>query len=368
MSSPSPGSEGIKSLPIQVRQLVKSYGPLRVLDDVSIDVKAGEFMTLLGPSGSGKTTLLMALAGFVTPESGSIRFGEQEMVATSPHKRGVGMVFQSYALFPLMSVGENVAYPLKIRGVSAADRTRRVEAALEMVQLAGYGDRRIHQLSGGQRQRVALARAIVFEPRVILMDEPLSALDKKLREHMQIELKALHRKLDATIVYVTHDQREALTMSDRIAVVNQGRIAQIDRPERLYRRPNDLFVADFIGESVALPVDLSADRILFRGTALTIAEPPPRGHGPHHLIIRPELLQIADGPTSGGANRFTGQVSELIFQGDNLLALVDLGDGLQVSLRISTGRAARTAMPETGSVIHLDLHPDDTIVVPEQAA
>jgi len=224
------------ALPIAMRDVVKSYGATRVLDRVSLDVRAGEFMTLLGPSGSGKTTLLMAIAGFVSPESGSIRFGDVEMIATSPDRRGLGMVFQSYALFPFMSVLDNVRYPLKIRGVPADAQRRRAEAALEMVQLAGDGGRRISQLSGGQKQRVALARAIVFEPRIILMDEPLSALDKKLREHMQIELKALHAKLGATIVYVTHDQREALTMSDRIAVIDRGRIAQVDRPEALYRR------------------------------------------------------------------------------------------------------------------------------------
>ena len=200
-----------KSLPIDISNLSKSYGLVKALDDVSLNISAGEFLTLLGPSGSGKTTLLMALAGFVRPNSGSIQFGGQEVIATPPHERGLGMVFQSYALFPFMTVAENVAYPLKVRGVSKNDQKIRAERALETVQLGEYGDRRITQLSGGQRQRVALARAMVFEPQIILMDEPLSALDKKLREHMQIELKALHQKLDATVVYVTHDQREALT-------------------------------------------------------------------------------------------------------------------------------------------------------------
>ncbi|MDG2058301.1 MAG: ABC transporter ATP-binding protein, partial [Tateyamaria sp.] len=200
-----------QSLPIDIANLSKAYGSVKALDDVSLNIAAGEFLTLLGPSGSGKTTLLMALAGFVRPDGGSIRFGDQEMIATPPHKRGLGMVFQSYALFPFMTVAENVAYPLKVRGVSKSDQKTRAERALDTVQLSGYGDRRITQLSGGQRQRVALARAMVFEPQIILMDEPLSALDKKLREDMQIELKALHQKLDATVVYVTHDQREALT-------------------------------------------------------------------------------------------------------------------------------------------------------------
>ena len=197
----------VQSLPISLTDLSKHYGSVKALDKVSLDIAAGEFLTLLGPSGSGKTTLLMALAGFVRPDSGSIIFGENEMITTPPHKRGLGMVFQSYALFPFMTAAENVEFPLKIRGISKAEQRIRAERALETVQLQGFGDRRINQLSGGQRQRVALARAMVFEPRIILMDEPLSALDKKLREHMQIELKALHDKLDATIVYVTHDQR-----------------------------------------------------------------------------------------------------------------------------------------------------------------
>ena len=188
--------ENQKSLPISIESLSKSYGDVHALDDVSLDIKAGEFITLLGPSGSGKTTLLMTIAGFVSPDQGSIYFGQQEMTMTPPHMRGLGMVFQNYALFPFMSVAENVGYPLRVRSMSKADQKKKIDASLEMVQLGGYGERRIHQLSGGQMQRVALARAMVFEPKIILMDEPLSALDKKLREHMQIELKALHQKLE----------------------------------------------------------------------------------------------------------------------------------------------------------------------------
>ena len=226
--------ENQKSLPIGIKSLSKSYGDVFALEDVSLDIKAGEFITLLGPSGSGKTTLLMTIAGFVSPDQGSIYFGQQEMTMTPPHMRGLGMVFQNYALFPFMSVAENVGYPLRVRGMSETDQKKKIDSALEMVQLEGYGERRIHQLSGGQKQRVALARAMVFEPKIILMDEPLSALDKKLREHMQIELKALHQKLEATIVYVTHDQREALTMSDRIAVINNGRLVKVEAPKALY--------------------------------------------------------------------------------------------------------------------------------------
>src|SRR6185312_4907455 len=193
------------AIPITIRGVSKSYGSARALDAVDLDIRSGEFLTLLGPSGSGKTTLLMVLAGFIRPDVGSVRFGEREVVRLAPHKRDIGFVFQSYALFPHMDVAGNIAFPLKLRGVPAAEVARRVEAALDTVKLGGYGARRVDELSGGQRQRVALARAIVFEPSVVLMDEPLSALDKKLREAMQIEIRQLHDRLGTTTVYVTHD-------------------------------------------------------------------------------------------------------------------------------------------------------------------
>ena len=239
---------------VTISHLVKKYGAFTALSDVSLTVGAGEFLTLLGPSGSGKTTLLMSLAGFADPDSGSIRIGDREIMGVEPHKRNIGMVFQSYALFPHMTVGENVAYPLKLRGVGRADREERSRRVLSAVQMPGYEDRRIDQLSGGQRQRVAVARAIVFEPDIILMDEPLSALDKKLREELQIELKHLHRRLGSTTIYVTHDQKEALTLSDRIAVMNRGQIVQIAKPQEMYEQPASAFVADFIGYSLLLPI------------------------------------------------------------------------------------------------------------------
>ena len=240
------------SLEISIKDLTKRYGKIYALDTVSLDIKAGEFLTLLGPSGSGKTTLLMAIAGFNRPDSGSIKFANQEMILTPPHKREVGMVFQNYALFPHMSVFENIGFPLKLRKAPNDQIKEKVHDALKTVQLSDYADRKIDQLSGGQRQRVALARAFVFGPRILLMDEPLSALDKKLREQMQIELKQLHRKLGVTTVYVTHDQREALTMSDRIAVINEGKIEQLGTPKEIYNSPNSSFVADFIGSGVFL--------------------------------------------------------------------------------------------------------------------
>src|SRR3954469_6062398 len=248
------GSGTTMASSIEIVGLRKSYGPLAVLDDVAVSIRAGEFLTLLGPSGSGKTTLLMAIAGFVRPSSGSIRVDDREIVTLAPHKRNIGMVFQNYALFPHMTVGENVAYPLRLRGVARVEREERARRALATVQMAAYAERRIDQLSGGQRQRVAVARAMVFEPNIILMDEPLSALDKRLREEMQVELKHLHDRLGRTTVYVTHDQKEALTMSDRVAVLKAGRIRQIASPRDIYDRPVDRFVADFIGDSAFVPL------------------------------------------------------------------------------------------------------------------
>lgn len=352
-----------KSLPISIESLSKSYGDVYALDDVSLDIKAGEFITLLGPSGSGKTTLLMTLAGFVSPDQGSIYFGQQEMTMRPPHMRGLGMVFQNYALFPFMSVAENVGYPLRVRSMSKADQKKKIDASLEMVQLGGYGERRIHQLSGGQMQRVALARAMVFEPKIILMDEPLSALDKKLREHMQIELKALHQKLEATIVYVTHDQREALTMSDRIAVINNGRLIQVDAPKALYDQPKDLFVADFIGESVLLQLENSTNSLMLRGKPLKMTNPMPNGVDPYCLVIRPELL-VRSNSKDDTVNDLSGIVSASVYQGESVLVMVDLGNDTKISVRLPAHKShGSNNIPEVGKQINLGLHAEDVIIV-----
>jgi putative spermidine/putrescine transport system ATP-binding protein len=347
------------ALPIAVRQLTKSYGKLRVLDAVDLDVRRGEFLTLLGPSGSGKTTLLMMLAGFVRPDCGSIAFGEREVVRLAPHKRDVGMVFQNYALFPHMDVAANIAFPLKLRGVGKAEAAERAGQALELVKLGGYGARRIDQLSGGQRQRVALARAIVFEPRILLMDEPLSALDKQLREHMQIELRQLHERLGMTTVYVTHDQREALTMSDRIAVIDLGRIRQIDSPKEIYERPANRFVAEFIGESTFVDVDVDAAGCRFNGIPLALGHPPSR-HGRHHLMIRPERLSILETPGATGVNVLPATVHAAIYQGDSVLVHAAFPDGSLVSVR--TNGTAR--VPPAGEKLHLGLRAADTYLLP----
>lgn len=355
-----------RALPITVTGLSKAYGPQRVLDQVDLEVRSGEFLTLLGPSGSGKTTLLMALAGFIEPDAGDLLFGARSVVQLPAHKRGVGMVFQSYALFPHMTVSENVGYPLRLRKVSKNDIRARVEQALELVRLPGTGNRRISQLSGGQRQRVALARAIVFEPAILLMDEPLSALDKQLREQMQREIRQLHDRLGLTTVYVTHDQREALTMSDRVAVMNQGRIEQVASALDIYRRPANRFVADFIGESHFMPVQRHGSGFCLAGKPLALpdgVQAPPGERA--WLMLRPENL-VVDTPPGPAYNPLDGVVSDIIFQGESSRVFVRLDGGQEVSLRLGPTQIRDSGIAK-GQRIAFSLHADDTVILPDEA-
>ncbi len=349
------------ALPINVRNVTKTYGDVYALDDVSLDVQSGEFLTLLGPSGSGKTTLLMVLAGFTRPDKGSLKFGEDEVIRKPPHLRDVGMVFQNYALFPHMTVAGNVGYPLRLRKVPKPEAADRIERALETVQLGGYGDRRIDQLSGGQKQRVALARAIVFEPRILLMDEPLSALDKKLRDRMQIELRHLHEQLGMTTVYVTHDQREALTMSDRIAVVNHGRIMQLATPQGLYDQPENKFVADFIGESAFIPVTRDGDTLRAAGVDVTVSCSIPEATA-MSLMIRPERLHLVSGDAKD-QNIFDAMVSEIVYQGDSFLLYANLRDGTEIAMRGALRADTFAGLPKIGDAVKLGVDHKDTVVI-----
>lgn len=248
----------LSDIAVQTKSVTKRYGDVAVVDRVSIDILKGEFLSLLGPSGSGKTTLLMMLAGFVSPSDGEIYIQGQEVSRVPPEKRNVGMVFQNYALFPHMTVGQNIAFPLKMRKMPSKKISEEIDRFLTLVRLSGYENRYPNQLSGGQQQRIALARALVFRPHILLMDEPLGALDKKLRELMQLEISELHKKLKVTVVYVTHDQEEALAMSDRIAVINHGHIIQVDSPSDVYDKPRTKFVADFVGSSNLIPITIAA--------------------------------------------------------------------------------------------------------------
>ena len=355
------------ALPIHIQSLTKKYGDLYALNSVDLDIKSGEFLTLLGPSGSGKTTLLMAIAGFNRPDSGSIKFGDEEIILKSPHKRGVGMVFQSYALFPHMSVAENIAFPLKLRGISGEEVTDRVNQALATVQLDNLGDRGIDQLSGGQRQRVALARAFVFKPRILLMDEPLSALDKKLREQMQIELKNLHQQLGVTTVYVTHDQREALTMSDRIVVINHGQLSQIDTPHAIYNQPANAFVADFIGESTMLPLTRNSTGDLIFDNQVISTNNPASDTNEHLLVIRPERLYILNGSNVDREKTivFNGVVTEFVFQGDTAFVVMSTKDGNTLSFRFGTDASATSSYLQVGQPLSVGLERTNVISYPQ---
>ena len=308
------------------RNVQKSYDGLElVVKDFNLDIRQGEFVTLLGPSGSGKTTCLMMMAGFETPTHGQILLKGEPINDLPPHKRGIGMVFQNYALFPHMTVAENLAFPLEVRHLSKSDIKHKVHQALEMVRLEDFGDRRPAQLSGGQQQRVALARALVFEPDLVLMDEPLGALDKNLREEMQYEIKRIHARLGVTMIYVTHDQAEALTMSDRIAVFNDGVVQQLASPETLYEQPNNAFVAYFIGENNRLQGEVTEQQgddctvRLDSGESVLAKAVATQGVGTRTtLSLRPERVCIADDAAAPFDNQFTASVQEVIYLGDHL--------------------------------------------------
>ena len=309
---------------VRFKDVQKTYdGETLVVKDLNLDIDNGEFLTILGPSGSGKTTCLMMLAGFETPTQGQIMLGDMELNNMPPHKRGIGMVFQNYALFPHMSVAENLAFPLEVRKMSKTETELKVKKALDMVELGTFGDRRPGQLSGGQQQRVALARALVFEPDLVLMDEPLGALDKNLREQMQYEIKQIHDTLGMSVVYVTHDQSEALTMSDRIAVFDDGKIQQLAKPEDLYERPENAFVAQFIGENNRLSGKVTAINgtgctVEVDGNAIHALKVNIAGSGETStLSVRPERVQLAPEPGSL-PNIFDAKVLGLIYLGDHI--------------------------------------------------
>jgi mannopine transport system ATP-binding protein len=326
---------------VRIIDLVKEYGPVRAVDGVSITVEAGEFLALLGPSGSGKTTILMTIAGFERPTSGEIHVGKTRVDGVPPHKREIGMVFQRYALFPHMSVAENVAFPLKMRGIPKSERGGLVADALEMVRLGGYGGRQPNQLSGGQQQRVALARALVYKPPVLLMDEPLGALDRKLREELQLELRELQRELGTTVVYVTHDQSEALTMADRIGVIHEGTLRQLGSPRDLYERPATTFVAGFVGETNLVDVTVlrSGASTIVRtdsGEELTIELDGDRSVQPGtdaRVAVRPERLSLAPGHGYGGLN---GTVAQVVYVGDVVRYQLDIDRPSPLQIKVPT--------------------------------
>jgi putative spermidine/putrescine transport system ATP-binding protein len=316
----------------------RHYGLVKALDSVDLEVQEGEFFAMLGPSGSGKTTCLRQIAGFEQPTSGHIEIFGETAEGVPPFRRNVNTVFQDYALFPHLNVLDNVAYGLMIRGIDKTERYRSAEAALDLVALPGLGKRRAGELSGGQRQRVALARALVNKPRVLLLDEPLGALDLKLREQMQEELKALHQRLGITFIFVTHDQNEALSMADRVALFDQGRIIQVGTPQDIYRRPNSRFVADFVGSSNVLPPDFVVTLVGKQQWA----------------SLRPEAIRLA------GSDGHEVRVVATSFLGGTTRLALDLG-----KLRIHALLPSASALPEVGERIHINWEPKDLHLMEE---
>ncbi|KRE16838.1 hypothetical protein ASE63_13995 [Bosea sp. Root381] len=352
---------------LAVRGARKSYGQVQALESVSLSVGAGEFVTLLGPSGSGKTTLLKAIAGFEDIDEGTIRLGGEDITDAPPGRRNIGMVFQNYALFPHMTVAQNIAFPLEMRGVSRAEIARRVEDALTLVELGGYGARLPRELSGGQQQRVALARATVFSPRLLLLDEPFSALDRKLRENMQVELRRLQQRLGLTTVFVTHDQEEALLLSDRIAVMSNGRIEQLGSPDAIYDNPANYFVAGFVGEANLVRARVEGSGAgqslrLATGEALAAELPPGFEAGRElQLVLRPERIRWLD-QAGDASNSFAAVVVEHLYLGQDSKYRVRLESGLELVLRRQSLGTDRPRRP--GQTAFVGWQASDMRIVP----
>jgi putative spermidine/putrescine transport system ATP-binding protein len=349
---------------LSIGHLKKSYGDLTVVDDVTIDIADGEFLVLLGPSGCGKTTTLRMVAGFVPPSAGRITIGERDVTALPPWKRNCGLVFQSYALFPHMTVAENVAFGLEMRKIGQAERGPRVAEALRLVQLTGFDGRYPRQLSGGQQQRVALARALAMEPDVLLLDEPLSNLDAKLRNEVRVEIRELQRKLGLTTIMVTHDQEEALTMADRLVVMEGGKVRQIGTQRELYEKPADRFVAGFIGRSAFLEGAVASPGH-FRSTGgLDIACTAATGTGVATLALRPERIAVAD-DAAGLPNRFEARVEHAAYLGALIDIHVSLSEHDRMLLQIPNKAGA--AEPKPGETITIGWAADAGLVYPAGA-
>ncbi|PLP60773.1 polyamine ABC transporter ATP-binding protein [Mesorhizobium loti] len=353
---------------LTTRKVTKTYGSAHAVDAVDLAVHSGEFLTLLGPSGSGKTTLLMMIAGFVQPTSGDILLGDAPITNLLPERRNFGMVFQGYALFPHLSVADNVAFPLKARGISRSESEARVRKALAQVQLEHLAERLPRQLSGGQQQRVALARAVVFSPDLLLLDEPLSALDKRLRNDLQEELKQLHRQVGKTFINVTHDQEEALTMSDRIAIMRDGAVVQVGSPKALYDRPASRFVADFLGKSNFLDCAVTGiDNDVIRCTLggrdfFQLAPDDALAVGDSTLLaLRPERIEVHAAAPEGQPNSLTGEVRSVSYTGVNFHVVVRTAEAGDIMLTTPTWRAQ--VAPEIGNRLWISWPTDAAVAV-----
>ncbi|HEY4251666.1 MAG TPA: ABC transporter ATP-binding protein [Roseomonas sp.] len=343
---------------VALEAVTKRYGAETVVAGASLAIPEGEFFTLLGPSGSGKTTTLSMLAGFVVPDAGRVMMGGRDMTRVPPRGRGLGMVFQNYAIFPHLTVAENVAFPLTVRGAPKAETASRVAEALAMVKLTGFEARYARQLSGGQQQRVALARAIVAHPKVVLMDEPLGALDKNLRYHMQVEIKEIQRRLGMTVIYVTHDQEEALTMSDRIAIMDRGRIAQMGPPREVYEQPGSSFVAAFLGEANLLRARRDGAAVRGPGGVVLAAGAGAFDGAEGLLFIRPEKVSVTAGRLEALPNHLPGRVLHASFLGNIVRYLVEVGEG--ATLLCDAANAAGAVPCQPGDAVTLRWRAEDS--------
>jgi spermidine/putrescine transport system ATP-binding protein len=351
---------------LECLKLTKRFGAFTAVDDVSFEIPSGSFFSILGPSGCGKTTLMRMIAGFEEPASGDIRIKGRSVLADPPNRRNVKMVFQHLALFPMMNVGENIAYGLRCRGADKAEITRRVGDVLERIGLPGVAGKQVHQLSGGQKQRIAIARCMVLEPDVLLLDEPLGALDLKLRERMKIELKLLQHQFDTTFVYITHDQSEALVMSDRVAVMNAGRFEQIGTPQELYHAPASAFVAGFVGDSnrFAGRADGPGAAVLESGERITFTPrsvPTPAAGAAVDVFVRPDAITARRAAEAAGAdgNRVDGIVDAHLFNGAQSRALVRTADGRMIE--VGYPRPGSSEGLSTGEAVALTFTPADTL-------
>jgi spermidine/putrescine transport system ATP-binding protein len=356
---------------VSIQHVTKRFGEVLAVNDVSMDIEQNEFFSILGPSGCGKTTLMRMIAGFEQASSGNIVLLGQPVERLPPSQRNLNMVFQNYALFPHLSVYQNVAFELKVRRIDRSTIDERVNNALALVQMSDFGKRKPSQLSGGQRQRVALARALVGHPAVLLLDEPLGALDQKLRKEMQIELKRLQREVGITFIYVTHDQEEALTMSDRIAVMQSGRVLQIDTPRSLYERPTSRYVASFIGQSNFLTGKVAESTSRFTvvdtgatGVVHTVPEPRAIVGDEVTVAIRPERLRlVARGQESADVNAASGTVREVIYVGNDTHYIVDLARGVEVTVREQNSSSLGSTVYRQGDAVSVQWSPEGALVL-----
>jgi spermidine/putrescine ABC transporter ATP-binding subunit len=355
---------------VALRSVTRRFGDVVAVDGVSLNVRKGEFLALLGPSGCGKTTLLNLIAGFLEADEGDIVIRGRSMAGVEPYHRDVGMVFQNYALFPHMTVEENISFGLEMRGVPRAERRGRVEEALALVKLTGFGARYADQLSGGQQQRVALARVLVIRPSVLLLDEPLGALDRQLREEMQVELRQLQQRVGITTIFVTHDQEEALAMSDRIAVVNRGVVEQIGTPGEIYERPRTEFVANFIGVSNTFEgtvTESSGGRTVIETAHGTITASGDAAPGRRvSVVIRPEKMRLSD-DLAPPLNALKGQIQEVIYLGTHSRYFVALPGGKLVTVYEQNLSGHRQRPRRPGEEVHVAWYPDETLILAGRA-